>query len=309
MFERFFKFGRILILAGLANSYFNYLYQYCFQYLIVRHMNVRDGVVFTVVHHILFSLVIWLYFLVVLKPHQPVNSSYMFDRKTRKLFKHHKKEDGLFTSKQRSSIQRLVQKRNLEIVTRNWNGEFSICLKCKLLRPDRCYHCIKCNRCILRRDHHCPWLQTCIGYSNHKYYCLFLMYFQVYFSFMFTTVLYSVVKNSDKIVESSDGFQQAYFKSSLIINSLMLIPIQLLLVNYWYMGARNMTNIEFKFPPRVNMSYRGLRMVENVFDLGSVGKNFEQIFGRNPILAILPVWTTPGDGHTFTKNLSNIDIV
>lgn len=51
------------------------------------------------------------------------------------------------------------------------------CSKCKLPKPDRAHHCRVCNRCILRMDHHCPWLaSSCVGWRTYKAFVLFLVY-------------------------------------------------------------------------------------------------------------------------------------
>ena len=49
-------------------------------------------------------------------------------------------------------------------------GGVRICQWCFKAKPDRCHHCSQCNRCILKMDHHCPWVANCIGFYNYKFF-------------------------------------------------------------------------------------------------------------------------------------------
>lgn len=65
------------------------------------------------------------------------------------------------------------------------NGELRFCKKCQARKPDRAHHCSTCRRCVLKMDHHCPWLATCIGLRNHKPFLLFLVYTTIFALYAF----------------------------------------------------------------------------------------------------------------------------
>lgn len=38
------------------------------------------------------------------------------------------------------------------------------CKKCNSIKPPHSHHCSICKRCIAHMDHHCPWVNNCVGF-------------------------------------------------------------------------------------------------------------------------------------------------
>lgn len=55
------------------------------------------------------------------------------------------------------------------------NTEVLWCFRCKGTRPARAHHCSKCGCCVEQMDHHCPWIQRCVGKENRAHFIQFLL--------------------------------------------------------------------------------------------------------------------------------------
>ncbi|KAI1086213.1 ankyrin [Rostrohypoxylon terebratum] len=53
--------------------------------------------------------------------------------------------------------------------------ESNFCVTCMIRAPLRSKHCRRCQRCIAKHDHHCPWVNNCIGVNNHRHFFLYLI--------------------------------------------------------------------------------------------------------------------------------------
>lgn len=103
------------------------------------------------------------------------------------------------------------------------------CVKCNSIKPSRAHHCSVCKRCVRKMDHHCPWINNCVGEDNQKYFIMFTFYIFLMSSFaLYICVHFFIfcVKDEWKhFLQQSDILQKNWFQFSPLTKSLLLLSV------------------------------------------------------------------------------------
>jgi len=179
---------------------------------------------------------------------------------------------------------------NVNNLEKKRTGDRRHCKWCHKYKPDRCHHCRVCRMCILKMDHHCPWIYNCVGFYNHKYFFLLLLYTTIDCHWITWTMVESVQAS----VEEETPFWVMFFClfGTTLASFLGLLVTAFFMFHIWLM-TRAMTTIDFCEKSLKRSSY------ETMYDLGPWG-NLKAVLGPHFLLFFLPISTPEGDGLSFT---------
>uniref|UniRef100_A0A674GA94 Palmitoyltransferase n=1 Tax=Taeniopygia guttata TaxID=59729 RepID=A0A674GA94_TAEGU len=246
--------------------------------------NPVEKVAYLVVFHILFVLFVWTYwksvFTLPIQPGKKFHMSYA--------------DQERYENEERPEVQRQILAeiaRKLPVYTRTGSGGIRFCDRCQLIKPDRCHHCSVCAMCVLKMDHHCPWVNNCIGFSNYKFFLLFLAYSLLYCLYIAATVFKYFIKYWTG--ELTNGRSKFHILFLLFVAIMFFVSLMFLFGYHCWLVSRNRSTLEaFSAPVFQNGPDK------NGFNLGFV-KNLQQVFGEEKKLWLLPIASSQGDGHFF----------
>jgi len=169
-------------------------------------------------------------------------------------------------------------------------SELFTCEICKDRRPHRCHHCTRCGTCVLRMDHHCPWLHKCVGYRNYKYFLLFIVYTMALAIFQSATVVPYVAG----LFQTELPF---WTRVCLVFHATAISFLALILIGFvafhFYLMSNALSTIEW-------LARRRVRNAVSKYDYSQgVYKNLQATLGANPVFWLLPVFPPDGSGVTF----------
>ncbi|XP_033359405.1 palmitoyltransferase ZDHHC2-like isoform X9 [Bombus vosnesenskii] len=189
---------------------------------------------------------------------------------------------------QRQILERFAQ--GLPVTNRTIKGVIRFCEKCQLIKPDRAHHCSVCSTCVLKMDHHCPWVNNCVGFHNYKFFMLFLAYALLYCIFITATSLQYLIRFWKGEL---DGMGRFHLLFLFFVALMFAVSLTSLFFYHCYLVLHNRSTLEAFTPPMFRTGKD-----KDGFSLGKYN-NFQEVFGDNRKLWFLPIFTSLGNGVAY----------
>uniref|UniRef100_A0A7S1A983 Palmitoyltransferase n=1 Tax=Noctiluca scintillans TaxID=2966 RepID=A0A7S1A983_NOCSC len=187
------------------------------------------------------------------------------------------------------------------VVEKKKHGGKRTCKWCATYKPDRCHHCRVCRTCILKMDHHCPWIYNCVGFRNHKYFILLILYSVLDTHFIVWTMSTTVVAS----VEDCDSLARTFVV--LFAETLAALFAFLTTIFFGFhvmLVSQNMTTIEFCEKSAKHVESKATPKYSRSFY-----DNVRSVLGDTPLLWLVPLSPPSGDGINFTKDTQIREVV
>lgn len=173
------------------------------------------------------------------------------------------------------------------------------CHKCDAFKPPRAHHCKQCKRCVLRMDHHCPWIGNCVGIHNHAAFMRFLVAVSVAGAYLLSMISLRVGDwwNMDWYLSPPSNSETVMIVLTYIMGTPPIALTSLMMWYQLYLLTINTTTIETHEQDRVTRQIRRgqIPFFEFPFDVG-LWRNMTDVMGPNILLWLWPFSHTEQDG-------------
>ncbi|CAF0804934.1 unnamed protein product [Brachionus calyciflorus] len=111
------------------------------------------------------------------------------------------------------------------------NDYCKVCYLKKDRKEDKFGHCTQCSRCIYKRDHHCFWIDNCVGYLNHKKFIFFIVY--LLFIFIYSLNIFKNCLGTVQCKGLLDCLNKEKYYKNFSFSYMTLMTVQLMpLISY-----------------------------------------------------------------------------
>jgi len=272
----------IFVTGVVLWSYYAYVVELC----IMTVDSTWERALYLTLYHPFLILFVWSFWQTIFtEPATPKQEYYLTRQEVQKV-------ENALTDEERALCLRQCA-RNLDIQNRTFGGQYRYCHYTKCIKPDRAHYCSVTKKVVLKMDHYCPWVNNCVGWSNYKFFILFLFYALTYCLYICATTFKYFLKFWDNQLDANSRFHILFI---FLVAAMFAVSVSVLFFYHLYLVLYNKTTLEsFRAPVFSHGPDK------KAYNLGAK-RNLEEVMGTRRALWPIPIFTSLGDGQSFPLN-------
>jgi len=100
----------------------------------------------------------------------------------------------------------------------------NLCVYDEIIRSETSFHCTICNKCVEKFDHHCPFINNCLGARNHNLFLVFIFTYTSFVILVFVETIRHLIELG-KLGKDETGIYSFTSTSIVLFVIVLLIPV------------------------------------------------------------------------------------
>ncbi|KAL4448767.1 hypothetical protein ABPG74_012856 [Tetrahymena malaccensis] len=192
--------------------------------------------------------------------------------------------------------------------------QFRTCETCQIYKNKDMKHCRTCDNCVCQFDHHCVWLNNCIGKRNYTDFIVYLVFLQSLIVYTIYLCIKYIIDETNYIANGQNITRSIALNKVLshqplsiiliIYGTIFLLLVSTLFFFHVYLLFKSLTTVEFTKMKKGTKNIFSLSLIETIKQKFSLFNNSSQLDFRKKI--IIRTKREPKQNTQVSNNLAQI---
>lgn len=103
----------------------------------------------------------------------------------------------------------------------------NLCVYDEVIKSETSFHCTICDRCVDKFDHHCPFINNCLGSRNHGIFLVFIFAYSIFIVIVIIEAVRHLTDLCTQLGSDPTGIYSFTPTVLVLVITILLLPVVL----------------------------------------------------------------------------------